>query len=213
MNTKLTYIALMLYATAYALLFGTWAAIVFNKVPGADQIVTYIQIGLGTLSGHVLTLLGSRPAADSPAPTAQAGFARAGIMLLLAALAAGAMSLTGCATTTPGAPAPSARQVLAQVCPAAQITVASLSVLRGMSSEAHDDLAVALPIVDAVCAAGATVDIASLKALNDTALPALIKIVESAPLEPGVHDQIILGLTIGQIVLAGALQAAIPVAP
>jgi hypothetical protein len=213
MNTKLTYIALMLYASCYVLLFGTWVAVVFNKVPGADQIVTYIQIGLGTLSGHVLTLLAPRASAAPTVSTGQGGFARVGMLVLLAAVAAGAMSLTGCAAPVPGAPKPTPQQVLAQVCRAAQITVASLSGLRGLSAEAHDDLAAALPIVDAVCAAGATVDIASLKALRDTALPALIKIVDTAPLQPGVHDQIVLGLTVGQIVLAGALQAATPVAP
>lgn len=213
MNTKLTYIALMLYALCYALLFGTWAAIVFNKTPGADQIVTYIQIGLGTLSGHVLTLLAPRAPAAPTVSAGQGGFARVGMLILLAALAAGAMALTGCATTAPGAPKPTPQQVLAQVCPAAQITVASLSVLRGLSDEAHEDLAVALPMVDSICAAGAKVDLASLRALNGTALPALLKIVDTAPLQPGVHDQIVLGLTVGQIVLAGALQAATPVAP
>ncbi|WP_116988836.1 hypothetical protein [Duganella sp. BJB475] len=162
----------------------------------------------GGLAGSILV-----PGASSTPPGGQGGFARAGMLLVIAMLAAGAMALTGCATPAPGAPKASPQQVLAQVCPAAQITVASLSVLRGLSTEAHDDLAVALPIVDAVCAAGATVDIASLKALNDTALPALIRIVETAPLQPGVHDQIVLGLTVGQIVLAGALQASGPVAP
>lgn len=54
---KLTYIALALYASCYALLFGTWAAIVFYRVPGAEQIVAYIQAGLIALSSHVLTIL------------------------------------------------------------------------------------------------------------------------------------------------------------
>lgn len=144
------------------------------------------------------------PGTSSAPPGGQSGFARVGALVLTAVIAAGLL-LTGCAA--PGTQRPTPQQVLAQVCPAAQITVASLSVLRGLSTQAHDDLAVALPIVDAVCAAGAAVDVDSLKALNDTALPALLKIVDSAPLDPGVHDQIALGLTIGQIVLASALRA------
>lgn len=54
---RLTYIALALYAACYLLLFGTWAAIVFWRVPGAEQIVTYIQACLVALSSHVLTIL------------------------------------------------------------------------------------------------------------------------------------------------------------
>lgn len=92
---KLTYIALTLYALCYTLLFGTWAAIVFNKVPGADQIVTYIQIGLGTLSGHVLTMLNPGRAGGDVAPSPQAGF---GNPLLLALIAVIAMTLSGCAS-------------------------------------------------------------------------------------------------------------------
>ena len=54
---KLTYIALTLYAACYALLFGTWAAIVFYHVPNADEIVRYIQMGLVAITSHVLTIL------------------------------------------------------------------------------------------------------------------------------------------------------------
>jgi len=211
MNTKLIYIALMLYALCYALLFGTWAAIVFNKTPGADQIVTYIQIGLGTLSGHVLTLLGPRAGAGAlwspPAPAGQGGFARVGVMAMMAVVAVVALMATGCATA-PGAPKQTPQQIAAQVCPAVQITVADLLVLHGLSTEAHDALTNAAPIVDAVCSGVQTVDMASLKRMADTALPMLIKIADAAPLQPSVHDQVIMGLTVGQIVLEGALQAA-----
>lgn len=92
---KITYIALTLYALCYALLFGTWTAIVFNKVPGADQIVTYIQIGLGTLSGHVLTMLNPGRAGGSAAPTNQAGFASPFLLIVIAAVVA---TLSGCAS-------------------------------------------------------------------------------------------------------------------
>lgn len=61
---RLTYIALALYAACYLLLFGTWAAIVFCRASGADQIVTYIQAGLVALSSHVLTILNPASLSD-----------------------------------------------------------------------------------------------------------------------------------------------------
>lgn len=212
MNQKLTYIALMLYAACYALLFGTWAAIVFNKVPGADQIVTYIQIGLGTLSGHVLTLLGPRTG-SSEAPTgSQGGFARAGMLVTLAIAAAAVLSMSGCATA-PGVPRQSPQQIAAQVCPATQTTVSGLLELRGLDAAAHSELVTAGQMVDAICASAGMVDLSSLKRMSDTVLPTMIRIAKAAPLDPGEHDQIVLELTVCQIVLDGALQAAQPVAP
>lgn len=162
----------------------------------------------GGLAGPSM-VLGAAPAP----PGGQGGFARVGMLALIAVMAAGAMLLAGCAATAHGATKSTPQQVLAQVCPAAQITVASLSALRGLSTEAHDDLLAAAPIVDAVCAAGATVDASSLRTLSETALPALIKIADAAPLSPSVHDQIVLGLTVGQIALAGAMKVATTVAP
>jgi hypothetical protein len=141
------------------------------------------------------------------APTnVQSGFASLSMLAVLGAVALGGTLLAGCASAPAGQPL-TPQQLAAQVCPAAQITVASLSVLRGLSVEAHEALVVVAPIVDAACAAGALDDIANLRALSERGLPALIKIADDSPLAPDVHDQIVLGLTVGQIVLTGALQA------
>lgn len=171
---------------------------------------------IGSFLGYGIRDLFGQPAgvvpppalgAAMPADGGQGGFARIGMLVALAGAAAVVVLIAGCATA-PGAPRQTPQQIAAQVCPAVQITVANLLVLRGLSTEAHDELATAAPIVDAVCAGTQAVDLASLKRLADTALPALIKIADAAPLQPSVHDQIIMGLTVGQIVLEGALQAA-----
>src|SRR5476649_1261039 len=188
MNQKLTYIGLLMYAACYALLFGTWSAIVFGKVPNADQIVTYIVGALGALTGHILTMLNPGRAGGSVAPTvdesapssAQAGFARIGMLVMLAVL--GAAMLGGCATGA--APRPTPQQLATQVCPAALLTMASLTALEDLPAAARADLAKASPVVGAVCAPGAAVDLSSLQALASTALPALFRIVDAAGLTP-----------------------------
>lgn len=100
---KLTYITLTLYGACFAMLFATWAGIVFNKVPGADQIVTFIQMTLSALSGHILTVLApSRSAPETP-PSAQAGFARPLMLVLLAVCAALVLSACGTLNAYTGA--------------------------------------------------------------------------------------------------------------
>lgn len=90
-------IPILLYAAAYALLFVTWAAVVFLKVPGADNLVQYIQITLGGLTGHVLTLIDPRRA-TTPAQshvTKQAGFTSLCMLFVLVVVA---LALSGCAS-------------------------------------------------------------------------------------------------------------------
>src|SRR5471032_263468 len=125
--------------------------------------------------------------------------------LACAALLA-SVALAGCATGP--APSPSPAQIVAQVCPAAQLTMASLTALEDLPAAARADLTKASPIVGAVCAPGAAVDLSSLQELASTALPALLLIVDAAGLTPADHDKIALSLTAGQIILDGALMAA-----
>ena len=68
MTSRITLVALALYALAYLVLFGTWGALVFTHTTGADSIVGYIQTALGGLTGHVFTLIdpSRKWAADSP---------------------------------------------------------------------------------------------------------------------------------------------------
>lgn len=51
------YVPVFLYAVAYVLLFATWAAAVFFRVPGAEALIQYIQLALSALSGHLLTVI------------------------------------------------------------------------------------------------------------------------------------------------------------
>jgi len=114
-------------------------------------------------------------------------------------------ALAGCATGP--APRPTPAQIVAQVCPAAQLTMASLTALEDLPAAARADLTKASPIVGAVCAPGAAVDLSSLQELASTALPALLRIVDAAGLTPADHDKIVLSLTAGQIIIDGALMA------
>ena len=126
MNARLTYISLMLYAACYAILFGTWVAVVFLKPTGAEALVSYIIATLGALTGHILTIVDpNRPTGETTTPPSsptQGGYATVPGMCLvaLAALLAGCAGLnvqwalaatyntpaTASATMTPGAAAP-----------------------------------------------------------------------------------------------------------
>jgi|GEM_PF-5728839 len=93
----------LLYAGAYLLLFITWALVVCFHVPGADNLVQYIQLTLSALTGHVLTLIDpnsrppgpSAPAVVTPPLNPQAGCAMPSMMLTLVCLVAVAM-LSAC---------------------------------------------------------------------------------------------------------------------
>src|SRR5471032_2376385 len=93
----------LLYAGAYLLLFISWALVVCFHVPGADNLVQYIQLTLSALTGHVLTLIdpNSRPPGPSaqavvtPPLNPQAGCAMPSMMVTLMCLAAVAM-LSAC---------------------------------------------------------------------------------------------------------------------
>lgn len=87
-----------------------------------------------------------------------------------------AASLAGCAGVAPqqaATPAPTLPQVAAQVCPPVQASLAALQALPTLPAATQADLALAVPLVDAVCGVGATVDVSSLQALERTALPIL----------------------------------------
>lgn len=165
-------------------------------------IGTFLGYGIRDLFGPTIP-----PSASAPVVAAdkQAGFATLGALIVLALLA-GALILAGCATT--GAARPTPQQLAAQVCPAAQVTINSLAALEGLTPAARADLARAAPVVAAVCAPGAAVDLSNLRALAITALPAMLRIVDASGLPPDEHDRILLGLTVAKITLDGALMAA-----
>ena len=100
MSMKMTAFALILYSMAYTLLFGTWVGIVFNsgKLTNAEQLISYIQLTLASLTGHVLTMINSSTSITSVQPPPmpdipqQGGFANPLMLLLVCVL-----SLCGCA--------------------------------------------------------------------------------------------------------------------
>lgn len=93
MNTKFSVLILMLYASAYALLFGTWATLVTTHATGAEQLIGYIQNTLAGLTGHVLTMITPRRSETGPS-NPQAGFASPFLLLSIATIAV--IFLSGC---------------------------------------------------------------------------------------------------------------------
>ncbi|WP_147291627.1 hypothetical protein [Pandoraea pnomenusa] len=76
--------------------------------------------------------------------------------MLAACAAMLSCALAACSTTAQSVPSPS--QVAARVCPPVEVAIASLQQVSGMSNGALQSLAEAQPVVNAVCAAGSTVD-------------------------------------------------------
>lgn len=126
--------------------------------------------------------------------------------ILSAMVIASALMLSACATA-PGSDKPTPAQIAAQVCPAVVDTVHSLASLNGLSEKAKAALDKASPLVDAACSGLQTVDASSLRSIARTVMPILLEVVDAAPLSESDHDRIVLGLTVGQIVIEGALQA------
>ena len=125
--------------------------------------------------------------------------------LACAALLA-SVALAGCATGP--APHPTPAQTVAQVCPAAQLTMASLTALEDLPAAARADLAKAAPVVGAVCARGTAVDLSSLQSLASTVTPALLRVADAAGLSPIDHKHIADDLAAVQLVLNLALISA-----
>jgi hypothetical protein len=120
-------------------------------------------------------------------------------MLLAASLVA---LVSGCATTgTVQTPA----QIASQVCPPMQVAITSLQAVVGLSDEAKAKLAEAAPVVAAVCSAGSSVNVADLKSLGATALPAVMAVVNASPLSDQDKTKIGIDLTVAQIVLSSVL--------
>lgn len=113
--------------------------------------------------------------------------------------------LAACSTTGQAVQTPA--QVAARVCPPVEVAIASLKQVNGMSDAALRALDEAQPLVNAVCAAGSTVDTVNLQMLANTGLPAIITIVKASPLSAQDQDRIILGVTTAQILLAATIAA------
>lgn len=120
-------------------------------------------------------------------------------ILLVALVAMVSLALfSGCSSSTvkPLSPA----QVAAIACPQINLAVTQLKAFNAVlvvnpataafGAKATADLAAAQPVVDAVCAAGATVTATNLQALLSQGLPALGTLVGSLPLPAAQEAQI-----------------------
>lgn len=117
---------------------------------------------------------------------------------LVAALAATVALSSGCATN--GAQPLSPAQIASVVCPQFALVKTQLTAFdavlianpttQAIGTKANADLAVAQPVVNAVCAAGATVTAANLQALAQQALPAFATVVGTLPLPAAQQAQI-----------------------
>ncbi|WP_353192091.1 hypothetical protein [Pandoraea pnomenusa] len=125
--------------------------------------------------------------------------------ILAACAAVISLVLAACTTTTQSVPTPA--QVAARVCPPVEVAITSLQQVSGMSDAALQALADAQPVVNAVCAAGSSVDAVNLQTLASAGLPALITVVKASPLSLQDQDRIVLGVTTAQILLTAAIAA------
>lgn len=125
--------------------------------------------------------------------------------MLAACAAALSFALAACSTTGQTVQTPA--QVAARVCPPVEVAITSLKQVNGMSDSALHALDDAQPVVNAVCAAGATVDALNLQTLATAGLPAIIAVVKASPLSAQDQDRVILGVTTAQILLATAIAA------
>lgn len=122
--------------------------------------------------------------------------------------------LSACASVPAGDPQlPTPAQVAAQVCPSAQAVLAVLTTPGAVDPAAAANLAAASPVVDAVCAAGASVTAVDLRSLAKDGLPAILKIVQASPLPDKDKQVAVLGIAVAQAALAPILAANAPTPP
>ncbi|EON14858.1 hypothetical protein [Pandoraea sp. SD6-2] len=114
-------------------------------------------------------------------------------------------ALAACSTTGQAVQTPA--QVAARVCPPVEVAITSLQQVSGMSDAALHALADAQPVVNAVCAAGSTVDAVNLQTLASAGLPAIITVAKASPLSVQDQDRIVIGVTTAQILLTAAIAA------
>jgi hypothetical protein len=117
---------------------------------------------------------------------------------------------TSARTTTGGTVSPAAQtpaQVAAQICPPIQTALSGLNALAGLPLGAKTDLDTITPLVAGVCAAGESVNLASLQTLRQTALPAIINAVKASGMAVEQQNSMILDITAAQLVLTAVTQA------
>lgn len=108
------------------------------------------------------------------------------------------MAVAACQTVPQQPPDPA--DVAAAICPPLQ-TALSVLAAPGLLDPAAE-VAVAVPLVAAVCAAGQSVLLADLHSLAAAGLPALAKVAQSVPIDDGDRRAVIISLAVAQAAIA-----------
>ena len=123
-------------------------------------------------------------------------------ILVIGVFATLAVTLSGFATN---GTQPTPAQLVAQICPVTQ-TVGTLAETAALTDpKLALDLAVAKPIVDALCANGAAVSTANLQAFSTSVVPVLLKVVDASPLDPAKAADVKLGIAAAQLLATQAI--------
>lgn len=127
------------------------------------------------------------------------------VAVAFAALAIGCATQPGTAGQAKAIPTPA--QLAAQVCPSAQAVLGVLSVPGAVDPKVAVDLAVATPIINTVCAAGATVQVTDVHSLATSGLPALLRVVQVAPIPDKDKQAAVLAVAVAQAAIAPIISA------
>lgn len=127
------------------------------------------------------------------------------VAAIFAALSIGCATQPGTAGQAKAIPTPA--QLAAQVCPSAQAVLTVLAVPGAVDPKAAADLAIATPIINTVCAAGATVQVTDVHSLATSGLPALLKVVQVAPLPDKDKQAAVLAVAVAQAAIAPIISA------
>jgi hypothetical protein len=125
------------------------------------------------------------------------------VALLISACATPGDAGTG-ASTSAAAQIPA--EVVAKVCPPLQTALSGLNALVGLPASARADLDAVTPIIAGVCAAGATINLANLQTLQQTALPTIANTIKASGMAAEQQNSLILDITAAQIVLSTLMQ-------
>ncbi|WP_394779082.1 hypothetical protein [Undibacterium sp.] len=115
------------------------------------------------------------------------------------------LALAACSGVPQGQVAQTPADVAARVCPPVQVALVSLQALAGLPLEAQANLAAATPIVAAVCSSKGVIGTADLQTMASQALPILLQVARASGLEVAEQNQIVLGISAAQIVLASVI--------
>lgn len=110
-----------------------------------------------------------------------------------------ALSLAAC-QTVPQQP-PDLADIAATICPPMQAALGVLAMPGMLEPAAEAEYAAAVPAVNAVCAAGRSVQLADLHSLS-IGLPTLAKLAQAAPISDGDRRAVIIGLAVAQASIA-----------